>query len=73
MHCHRCQSLMFPIDLRDWGGGPMHESPVAWRCFACGDIVDHLIAMNRNRTENNREEWRKGGARHRVAALGFPR
>lgn len=73
MRCHRCNSLMFPVDLRDWGGGLMNHHAAAWRCFACGDIVDQLIRMNRDRGQDNKEEWRKRGARHRVGALGLSR
>lgn len=49
MPCHRCQGLMFPLDLLDEAGGPMHEQAAAWRCFACGDVVDAVIAENRVR------------------------
>jgi hypothetical protein len=49
MPCHRCQSLMFPIDLLDEAGGLVHQHAAAWRCFACGDIIDALIAENRVR------------------------
>ncbi len=50
MPCHRCQSLMFPIDLLDGSGGLVHQCDTAWRCFACGDIIDDVIAENRART-----------------------
>ena len=49
MPCHRCQSLMFPIHLMDEAGGLLHQQAAAWRCFACGDITDALIAENRIR------------------------
>jgi hypothetical protein len=29
--------------------------------------------MNRDRPQDNKEEWRKKGARHRVGALGLSR
>ena len=48
MHCHRCNSLMFPVDLLDEGGGLTSSVTPAWRCFACGDIVDSLIFANRH-------------------------
>ena len=47
MRCHRCDNLMFPVDLLDEGGGLTSNTTPAWRCFACGDIVDHLIFANR--------------------------
>jgi hypothetical protein len=50
MPCHRCQSLMFPIDLLDEAGGLTHQDAGAWRCFACGDIMDIVIAGNRDRS-----------------------
>ena len=50
MHCHRCQNLMFPLDLLDEGGGLASSVTPAWRCFACGDIIDSVIWANRSRT-----------------------
>ncbi len=73
MRCHRCHSMMFPVDLRDWGGGLMNDQAAAWRCFACGEIVDQLICMNRDRAQDKKEEWRKRGARFRVGVLGLVR
>ena len=43
MRCHRCHSMMFPVELRDGAGGLMNNEAAAWRCFACGEIVDQLI------------------------------
>jgi hypothetical protein len=50
MPCHRCQSLMFPVDLLDEAGGLLHQHLAAWRCFACGDILDTVIVENRSRS-----------------------
>ncbi len=50
MPCHRCQSLMFPVDLLGEAEGPSHQHITAWRCFACGDITDTVIAENRGRS-----------------------
>jgi hypothetical protein len=47
MHCDRCNNMMFPVDLLDEGGGLTSSTAPAWRCFACGDIVDPLIFANR--------------------------
>ena len=73
MRCHRCHSMMFPVDLRDSGGGIVNQLPAAWRCFACGEIVDQLICMNRDRVQENKEEWRKRGARLRAGFVGVTR
>lgn len=73
MNCRRCSNLMFPVSLQDWGGGLANKDVEAWRCFACGEIVDQLIAQNRNRVGESAEEWRRGGARRRVNAIGLSR
>lgn len=52
MPCQRCHSLMFPIDLLDEAGGLVHQRAEAWRCFACGDIIDPVISENRVRTHH---------------------
>lgn len=57
MRCHRCENMMFPIDLADEGGGLLSPQSNAWRCFACGDITDPLIRLNRSKSlsvEGNR-------------------
>src|SRR5687768_2991948 len=53
MRCDRCHSMMFPVELRDWDGGLMNHETAAWRCFACGEIVDQLICMNRDRSQDH--------------------
>ena len=73
MQCQRCRSLMFPVELRDWGGGPVNHQPAAWRCFACGEIVDQLICENRGRVQDPKEEWHKRGARIRIGVVGLVR
>ncbi|HNA26100.1 MAG TPA: hypothetical protein PKH05_02515 [Nitrospira sp.] len=73
MNCQRCENLMFPIGLQDWGGGHPSQDVEAWRCFACGDIVDHLIRENRNRRIEEQEDYRRQGARRRVNAIGLLR
>ena len=65
--------MMFPIDLRDWDGAPMSHEAAAWRCFACGEIVDQLICMNRDRVHDQKEEWPKRGARIRIGVVGLAR
>jgi len=73
MHCQRCDNLMFPTGLQDWGGGHPSHDVEAWRCFACGDIVDQLITDNRNRRTDEREDFRRQGARRRANAIGLVR
>ncbi len=73
MRCQRCENLMFPIGLQDSGGGHSPHDVEAWRCFACGDIVDDLIAENRTRRPGELEEYRRQGARRRVNAVGLLR
>jgi hypothetical protein len=73
MRCDRCHSMMFPVDLRDWDGAPMSHEAAAWRCFACGEIVDQLICMNRDRVHDQNEEWPKRGARIRIGVVGLAR
>jgi hypothetical protein len=41
---------MFPVDLLDEAGGLLHQHIAAWRCVACGDITDSVIAENRGRS-----------------------
>ena len=73
MRCHRCHSMMFPVELRDGAGGLMNDQAVAWRCFACGEIVDQLICSNRGRALDPKEQWPKRGARIRVGIVGLGR
>jgi hypothetical protein len=40
---------MFPLDLLDEAGGLVHQQGAAWRCFACGEIIDTVISENRRR------------------------
>lgn len=44
MHCIRCQGLMaFEILVDQAACGKLS----VWRCIACGELIDHLILMNR--------------------------
>ncbi len=45
MCCERGRNLVVPVPLLDEGGGVMDDP--AWRCVACGDIIDPLIARPR--------------------------
>jgi hypothetical protein len=47
MTCHRCHGFMCPVDLLDWASGSGHDSFRAWRCVACGEIIDQVIVWNR--------------------------
>lgn len=55
--CHRCQGLMHPIDPLDpldvLRGGE-YDHIQAWRCVACGDLVDSVIMENRSRPRKQR-------------------
>jgi hypothetical protein len=58
MRCHRCENMLFPVDLLDEGGGVLSQT-AAWRCFACGDITDPLINRNRN-LRRHTEQYKRG-------------
>lgn len=73
MRCYRCDNMMFPVTLQDFGGGLMNQDAQAWRCFACGEIVDPLIHENRIRGRDGENEWPTRGARHRIAGIGVLR
>ena len=73
MRCHRCHSMMFPVELHDGAGGLMNNEAAAWRCFACGEIVDQLICSNRGRVLDPKGQWPKRGARIRVGIVGLGR
>lgn len=47
VHCGRCRGLMYRIQLRDWGGGRGQDGCDALQCVVCGDIIDQVIARNR--------------------------
>ena len=70
MYCHRCHNLMFSVELRDWGGGRGTDRSGAWQCFACGNIVDQVIHVNRVKLEDVRVDGRKNRARHGVRVMG---
>ena len=67
MHCQRCNNLMFPLDLLDEGGGLTSNMAPAWRCFACGDIVDPLIFLNRGHNQRHLRQQHKRSPRLAVA------
>ncbi|MBZ5496142.1 MAG: hypothetical protein LAP85_07035 [Acidobacteriia bacterium] len=46
MNCHRCNGLMYRMELRDSKG---FERLKALVCVICGEIVDPVIAVNRQR------------------------
>lgn len=47
VRCGRCRGLMYRIQLRDWGGGRGQDGCDALQCVVCGDIIDQVIARNR--------------------------
>lgn len=64
MPCHRCHNLMFPADLLDEAGGVLNQPSTAWRCFACGEVIDPLICSNRDLCRQSEGAEHKKGARH---------
>jgi RNase P subunit RPR2 len=54
MSCHRCRGFMCPVDLLEWASGSGHDGTLAWRCVACGEIIDRVIAQNRVRSRDRR-------------------
>jgi hypothetical protein len=48
MNCQRCHGLMYATELKDWHGGVGQDHCPAFRCIACGEIVDPLILLNRS-------------------------
>jgi len=50
--CLRCHGLLWPADLLHWARRP--QDPIlAFRCLACGDMVDQVILENRLRQKRN--------------------
>jgi hypothetical protein len=66
MTCDRCQGLMCPVFLHDWGSGKGHDNCRAFRCLLCGEIVDDLILQNRNEARGLTHGRITSGARHSV-------
>lgn len=67
--CHRCQGLMHPVDPLDpldvLRGGEYNRIR-AWRCVACGDLIDSVIMQNRSRPRNQRGLRQKSPPRQPV-------
>jgi hypothetical protein len=61
MCCERCQNMMVPVPLLDEGGRVMEES--AWRCVACGDVVDPVIVRHRRRAAQSVPTIKRGSGR----------
>ena len=45
MNCRRCQGLVVPITLEDWGSSTVSFS--GWRCLLGGAVIDSGIDTNR--------------------------
>jgi hypothetical protein len=54
MTCPRCHGFMSPVDLPLWAGNSGPENGQAWRCVACGEIIDQVIVRNRIHTRDRR-------------------
>lgn len=55
--CRRCEGLMHPIDPfdpLDVLRGSTRDQIRAWRCVACGDLIDSVIMQNRSRPRRQR-------------------
>jgi len=63
MTCPRCHGLMCAVDLHDWESGTGQDHCRAYRCIACGEIVDPQIIKNRLVEALSARE-RKSRARH---------
>lgn len=48
MQCRRCHGLMRCETFHDWGDGQLtYGCFEGWRCLACGNVWDPVIAANR--------------------------
>jgi hypothetical protein len=68
MHCLRCHGLMVNIRLEDVGSSSLCFS--AWQCLMCGEVIDPVIAANRQ--ELHGSTGSRGRIRYGVA-LGHGR
>jgi hypothetical protein len=46
MRCRRCKGLLVRDRLYDLYDTQLHSE--AWRCIACGDLLDAVILRNRS-------------------------
>jgi uncharacterized Zn finger protein len=67
MSCHRCHGFMRLVDLLVRASGDGHNSVRAWRCVACGEVVDLVIVQNRIRARDQRFVRREKRPRQPVA------
>lgn len=52
MRCLRCDGLMVRDRFIDMLGAVLHID--AWRCIACGNVIDSVILRNRLARSNRR-------------------
>jgi hypothetical protein len=69
MSCHRCHGFMCPVDLLDRVSGSGDDSFRAWRCVACGEIIDLVIVRNRNCASDQRFVRRQKKPRQLVCTV----
>ena len=69
MTCHRCHGFMCPADLFVEASGNEHDGVRAWRCVACGEIIDLVIVQNRLRERGQRFVRREKRLRQPVRAI----
>ena len=47
MDCPRCHGLMVPTWLEETADAISGESFSGWKCLLCGEVIDSVIAANR--------------------------
>ncbi|MDN5940475.1 MAG: hypothetical protein L0H94_01215 [Nitrospira sp.] len=70
MTCHRCHGFMWPVDLLIGECGSKEDAVRGWRCVACGEIIDRVIARNRLRARGRRLSKRQ--KKPRLPVLKIP-
>jgi len=70
MKCHRCNGLMYRMELRDTRG---FDRLTAFVCIICGEILDSTIAVNRGRDMSMEQRFPKRAPRRRRFGAKFER
>jgi len=52
--CRRCGGFVIPVRYSDWASDTVEQTFRAWKCVACGDVIDPVIATNRRRCQTRR-------------------
>lgn len=67
MECIRCKGLMVFEEFFSGGENSLPWSYKGWRCLDCGEIIDPLILLNREKTlpeESTKEDLVLNGSNH---------